>query len=78
MREEAAVGCNDNVNDDEKIPTHRIWSSTSPSSMNRGFYSTKGIRLHLREVRTDVLAEAGELAHHAAADGGILGFADEQ
>ncbi len=41
MREEAAVGCNDNVNDDEKIPTHRIWSSTSPSSMNRFFLLNK-------------------------------------
>lgn len=30
------------------------------------------------EVGSDVLAEAGELAHHAAADGGILGLADEQ
>ena len=42
------------------------------------FTQQKVSPLHLREVRIDVLAEAGELVHHAAADGGILGLADEQ
>ena len=38
----------------------------------------RGAPLPSGEVGGDIFTEAGELAHHAAADGGILGLADEQ